>query len=267
MDTYFNSLEFRNPEYSAELARVPVPVDARQLLDEAAQSEEWKKLEGKYDDRPVEITGIVKSFKVMDSILDYPVKVSTVELKGTTAAAKKSLLDFGVMCCFEDVEPWKFCRSGNKVTIRGRVPHLGASILSPAPFVNCEFVSHENSPIPEITSRELAREFAANPDAFTSKYDGETAIVRGKVVKRHQQSAKDDPLGLGTAWNLETQSGVIIGVVNSNLFDAKWKELQVGDTVEILATVRVFLKGSLGKSLLITGDLMTAERGGKIKAK
>src|SRR5262249_41158228 len=79
-------------------------------------------------------------------------------------------------------EPWASVSRGQKVKVHGKW-HAPGSSEFPA-LADCTVVDKGTFTTPVFTAEDLVRAYAADMDAFSTKYDNQDLIVTGEVDKR-----------------------------------------------------------------------------------
>src|SRR4051794_25512505 len=133
-------------------------------------AEEYKKdrqaAEDKYKDKVVELSGLVAEVRRDSS------KENFLLLEG----AEKDIS--GVACYTTDKEPWRQATPGQTVKLRGRWREFALA----ATLDGCVVMKVTGPAAPSLTADELAKEYAADPDATSKKYDRKYLFVRGEVA-------------------------------------------------------------------------------------
>jgi hypothetical protein len=207
-------------------------------LDAQAYFEEYEKDQKaaikKYQNKVVEIKGVVKSFDLKPGGSSTPEGETEINLQ------IKSGTWSGIGCKTREKEPWSRVLPGQTIKIKG-VSLLGIMME------NCVITETDPTPPMTITAEALAKEAQTERAAAKKKYEHKWVILEGEVIER-----KEQPSGVRLVLKGEGQINV-----NANFTDkARAKQVEkvkVGDKIK-LAT-RVFdLVGTIGLdgSLLIT---------------
>jgi len=123
--------------------------------------------QAKYGDKVVELTGEVREVK------------AALDLKGGTIYLYVGADKDDVWCSSKEGQPWAQVAPGSRVKFRGK---LVSAVLRPE-LDDCVVLEASPNPALALTSDQLAREYAADPQATNKKYDGKTLIVEGKVAE------------------------------------------------------------------------------------
>jgi hypothetical protein len=83
-------------------------------------------------------------------------------------------------CATNDKKPWLKVSPGSKVKIRGKIPEFGL----PCDLVGAEIVEAGPDPAVVVSAEALAKEYAADGKAATTKFDDKWAHVEGEVVEK-----------------------------------------------------------------------------------
>lgn len=130
----------------------------------------------------------------------------------------------GVMCFTTDPEPWATVAQGQKVRLKG----LWASPLVAPRLLWCVVVEPGEYAAVRIAATDLAKEYAADPEATVKKYDKKNLVITGEIASKSANDAGAVTLGL--------KSGNAIAVKCS--FTAFDKDVTAG--YEVGQTVTVF---------------------------
>jgi tRNA_anti-like len=90
----------------------------------------------------------------------------------------------GVTCFAANPEPWSQVVPGQKVKLKGRWPPDGGGTL-----VDCVFVEVGEGGAISLSAENLAREYAADPEATTKKYDKKYLRISGEIADKEFNSA------------------------------------------------------------------------------
>jgi hypothetical protein len=147
-------------------------VKAEDLFNEFKKDQ--KATQSKYEGKVVEVSGVIKDFSTMQSLDEGP----WIQLEAGTDL-------FGVVCQSADDEPWATLAPGQQVTVRGKwPPHAGITRLA-----DCVVVQKGPRPALAVTAEQLAREYAADPEATNKKYQGKYLEVTGEVTAREEKGS------------------------------------------------------------------------------
>lgn len=162
-----------NPGPVAVQPAAPAPAPARpdfQVTAEAFAKEFTKDREAfkaKYANKVVEVTGTVHS--VGQDIGGG----GNVSLRGDP-----DVLVGNVLCGTAEREPWRAVLPGQTARVRGRCPDR---VSVEAMLFDAVVLEVRGDPPPTVTADQLAKEFAADPDAAEKKWDKKYLILTGRV--------------------------------------------------------------------------------------
>jgi uncharacterized protein (DUF1330 family) len=139
-----------------------------------------------------------------------------------TLKVEKQLL--GVMCFTAEEHPWAKVVRGQKIKIKGKWPEFTVA----SSLIYCAFVETGEYAGIRLSAEELAKEYAADPEATVKKYDKKFLVMTGEVVSKEFNSA-------GAA-SVELKSGNKVKVKCSFTATEKdvTKPIKVGQTIEVV---------------------------------
>lgn len=157
----------RPPQEDLTSAKPDFSLSAEDFMKEfkASESDARKKYKGKVIELSGEVTGIGRNISGEDSI----------SLKAPDL--------LGMMCFTAMEEPWTKAVPGQKVKLKGKLGEYGAVLIY------CVFTDPGKYAGVEMTAAELAKEYAADPDATSKKYNDKYLILSGEVEKKEYNSA------------------------------------------------------------------------------
>jgi tRNA_anti-like len=99
--------------------------------------------------------------------------------------------DIGIMCYMADKEPWARVSPGSGVKVRGKWPRgqddQGRELVVRDTLQDCVLVEVGHNPAPVLSAGQLAKEYAAGPEATNKKYNGKWLIVDGEVADKGKE--------------------------------------------------------------------------------
>jgi hypothetical protein len=110
---------------------------------------------------------------------------------------------FGVMCFTTDEQPWAKVARGQKVRIKG----LGGAVILAPRLLACAIVEPGEYAAVRISAADLAKEYAADPDATIKKYDKKHMVVTGEVAAKDVNEFKAVGLTLKTGNKVAVKCG------------------------------------------------------------
>ncbi len=109
----------------------------------------------------------------------------------------------GVMCFTADAQPWASFARGQKVRLKGR---WAESVLAPR-LLYCVFIETGKYAAVRIPATDLAKEYAADPEATVKKYDKKHMVITGEVASKNVNEFKAVGLVLKTGNKITVECG------------------------------------------------------------
>jgi hypothetical protein len=130
----------------------------------------------KYRGSALELSGVVDGVGQAGRILNEDGRSPYIKLR---VPGDES----GILCFLQDKEPWARVSPGSQVRVKGRWPE------SPAEFIlrDCTLVEVGPNPAPVLSAEQLAKEYAAGPEAANKKHRNEWLIIDGEVADKDKE--------------------------------------------------------------------------------
>jgi hypothetical protein len=133
----------------------------------------------KYKGKVIELSGVVRWIR---RDRDHPDRVQ-LWLYGAT----RSPVDM-VKCVALDPTPWKTVTPGQNVKIKGKSPD--PEYDGQIALVDCGIVEATGPRSPSLNADQVAREYRTDPVGFTKKYDANSLILSGEIVRLESQDER-----------------------------------------------------------------------------
>jgi hypothetical protein len=164
-----------------------------------------------YNNKVIELTGVVERFgrDISGGVHVYLRAGEKLE---------------NVNCITVDDEPWSRVLPGQTIKVKGK----GTEFAIAPSLIDCVFVETGPYQPTVLTAEQLAKEFAADPEAVNKKYENKYLILTGEIVSREYNSVGASSVVLKTAGKLKV--GCSFTAFEKDLT----KPLKVGQKIKVI---------------------------------